>query len=33
MKKIYSSALLYHGSQNEVESFSEATINRASRPE
>jgi hypothetical protein len=32
-KKIYSSALLYYGSQNEVESFSEATINRASRPE
>jgi hypothetical protein len=28
-KKLYSSALLYYGSQNEVESFSEATINRA----
>ena len=31
-KKVYSSALLYYGSQNKVESFSEATINRASRP-
>jgi hypothetical protein len=30
-KKVYSSALLYYGSQNEVESFSEAAINRASR--
>ena len=31
-KKVYSSALLYYGSQKEVESFAEATINRASRP-
>ena len=30
-KKVYSSALLYYGSHKEVESFSEATINHASR--
>jgi hypothetical protein len=30
-KKIHSSALLYYGSENEVESFAEAAINQASR--
>jgi len=30
-KKIHSSALLYYGSKNEVESFAEAAINEASR--
>jgi len=32
-KKIHSSALLYYGSENEVESFAEAAINQASRSE
>jgi hypothetical protein len=30
-KKIHSSALLYYGSENEVESFAEAAINQATR--
>jgi hypothetical protein len=32
-KKVHSSALLYYGSENEVESFGEAAINQASRSE
>ena len=32
-QKIHSSALLYYGSENEVESFAEAAINQASRSE
>ena len=32
-KKVHSSALLYYGSEKEVESFAEAAINHASRSE